>query len=219
MALGDGDTWDETTPTDATVAIQIDDYMRHVAKGVRSRMAFEHEWPSSQAATAEGGKHKYITLQMQSTAPAIAGTQVGAVYQKTVATTGDCLFFLNAATQEIALNKKMYYWYFNDEVETGTSMGATLYLVSDGKIAVARGAISTVASGGAGVQIDVLYNGSSIWNGTTASQIILAPGSTSTAVTAFITTNVTAGGTFTLDIDKVGTVVPGGNVTVMVEVW
>lgn len=83
MALGDGNTWDETLPTDATVAIYIDDYNRDLRKGVRSRMALEHEWPASQSATSEGGKHKFITFQAQTAAPTITGTQIGAVYMNT----------------------------------------------------------------------------------------------------------------------------------------
>ena len=83
MALGDGVTWDESTPVDGTNAVQIDDYIRHYGVGVRKRMANEHEWPSSQSATSEAGAHKYMTLQAQSVKPTLAGTQVGAVYQDT----------------------------------------------------------------------------------------------------------------------------------------
>lgn len=217
MALGDGTSWDETTPTDATLAIQIDDYNRDLRKGVRSRMAIEHEFPDSQAATAEGGRHKYISLQRYTGAPtAVTGTQVGIVYVKTLGTTGDGLVYINAATQEIVLSKKLYFWYLDEAVETGTNSSATLYLVSDGKIAISRAYAGTAPVGSA-LQFDINYNGNSIWTAT-ASQVILAAGSTSTQVTAFVTTNVTAGGTFTLDIDKVGSATPGGNVTVMIEV-
>lgn len=98
MALGDGANWDETVPTDATVAVNIDDYNRDLRVGVRSRMAHEHEWPSSQSATSPSGKHKFITLQNQSTKPTLSGTQVGAVYQKTSA-----LYFENSAGNEVII--------------------------------------------------------------------------------------------------------------------
>src|SRR3990167_7382738 len=98
MALGDGTNWDETVPVDGTTANQIDDYDRDLRVGVRSRMAFEHEWPSSQAATNQGGKHKYITLQNQAAKPTVSGTQVAAVYCKTSA-----LFFEETAGVEIQL--------------------------------------------------------------------------------------------------------------------
>lgn len=218
MALGDGITWDETLPDDNVAISQGDDHILDLRKGVRSRMALEHEWPASQSATAPAGKHKFLTFQLQTAAPTLSGTQVAALYHGTQATTGDVLYFINTATQSIALSKKMYYWYFGGGIATGTKQGATLYLISDGRIALARGYCTTTASGGDGIQVDVNYNGSSIWTAT-ANQIILAPGSTSTSVASFVTTNVTAGGTFQIDIDKVGTGTAGGNVTVMVEVW
>jgi hypothetical protein len=218
MALGDGSTWDETTPTDATLAINIDDYNRDVRVGIRSRMALEHEFPSSQSATAEGGRHKLLTLQRQTSTPTsvLSGTQVGVVYVKTMGTTGDALCYLNAATQEVNLSRRLYFWYLDGAVESGTNVSATLYLVSAGKILVARGLAGTAPTGSE-LQVDIRYNGSSIWTAT-SSQVILAAGSTSTSVTGFVTTNVTAGGTFIIDVDKVGTSVAGGNLTVMVEV-
>ena len=218
MAIGDGTSWDESVPTDGTTAIQIDDYMREIIKGVRSRLALEHEFPTSQAATAEAGRHKVISLQRQTAAPTsvLSGTQYGVVYLKTVGTTGDALFYLNAATQEVNLSRKLYFWYLDGAVETGTNVSASLYLVSDGKILISRMNAKTAPTGCA-LQVDVLYNGSSIWTAT-ASQTILQVGSTSTTVTGFVTTNVTAGGTFVIDVDTIGSGVPGGNVTVMVEV-
>ena len=83
MAIGDGTTWDETTPTDATVAVNIDDYNRDVRVGMRSRFAHEHEMPASQSATSEGGKHKFMTLQEQGVKPTLSGTQIAAIYADT----------------------------------------------------------------------------------------------------------------------------------------
>jgi len=214
MALGDGASWDETTPTDATVAINIDDYNRDLRVGVRSRMALEHEWPSSQSATAEAGMHKYMTLQMQSTHPTLAGTQVAAVYARTVGTTGDGLFYVNAATQEINVSKKTYFWFLEGAFSTGTNVSAKLVLHSAGRIKRAGAYCST--TGTDLTQFDVLYNGSSIWTAT-SSQIILATGSTGTSVSGFVTVNVTSDGVLTLDVDKLGA--GCGSATVWVEVW
>ena len=218
MALGDGTSWDETTPTDATVAIQIDDYNRDLRLGIRSRLALEHEFPTSQAATAEAGRHKLVSLQRYTAAPTtvLSGTQIGVLYCSTVGTTGDGLFYLNASTQAVNLSRKLYFWYIDGTAEPGTNISSTLYIISAGKIIVGRAYAST-APGGSEIQIDVLYNGSSIWTATSA-QLILAAGSTSTTVTGFVTTNITAGGTFVIDMDKTGTSTPGGNVTVMLEV-
>ena len=218
MSLGDGITWDESNPTDATVAINIDDYNRDLRIGVRGRLALEHEFPSSQSATAEAGRHKLVSLQRYTGAPTtvLSGTQVGVVYVKTVATTGDSLFYLNAATQEINLSRKLYFWYIDGTAEPGANVSSTLYILSDGKILAGRMYAGT-APAGSEVQVDVRYNGDSIWTAT-SSQLILAAGSTSTGVTTFVTTNITAGGTFVIDVDKTGTSTPGGNLTVMLEV-
>lgn len=106
MALGDGTGWDETTPTDLTVAINIDDYNRDLRLGTRSRLAIEHEWPTSQSATSEAGKHKFITLQEQAAKPTIAGTQLGAVYIKTVGAGLQEIFYENEAGSEIQITDR-----------------------------------------------------------------------------------------------------------------
>ncbi len=114
MALGDGITWDETEPTDATVAVNIDDYNRDLRKGIRGRLALEHEFPDSQSATSEAGRHRYVSFQNQATrpAPSIAGTQIGGIYVKTQG-----LFFVNTATQEV-------------QIVNGTAVGDNKVLIS-----------------------------------------------------------------------------------------
>lgn len=107
MALGDGITWDESVPIDATEAIYIDDHMRHLYTAVRSRMALEHEFPSSQAATAEGGKHKFITMQTQGVKPTLSGTQLGAVYCKSAGAAEQVLFFEDSAGNENAISPRL----------------------------------------------------------------------------------------------------------------
>lgn len=79
----DGSAWDETTPTNSDLANEIDDIARDIKQGVRARMAQEHVFPSSQAATSAAGFHKFVTFQAQSAAPALVygtATQVGAVF-------------------------------------------------------------------------------------------------------------------------------------------
>lgn len=99
MALGDGTSWDETLPTDNTQAVQIDDHILDVRKGIRSRFALEHESPASQTGTSEAGRHKYITLQEQTGQPtAITGTQIAGVYASSHSTQGFELFFARTGT-------------------------------------------------------------------------------------------------------------------------
>jgi len=99
MALGDGITWDESQPTDATAAIQADDYFRDIKKGIRGRMALEHEFPASQSVTAEAGMHKFITFQAQASAPTISGTQIAGLY----VSTANALTFINSAGTSTAI--------------------------------------------------------------------------------------------------------------------
>lgn len=214
--MAEGDSWDESTPTDANLAVSIDNYNRELRKGVRGRMAHEHVWADSQSATSEAGQHKFLTLRMQDSAVAIAGSQVGAVYL-TSSGSGSYIMAINTATQEVNLSKRLYYWFMGGDIATGSNASAELVLISDGRVSLANAICSTTASGGDGIQIDVIYEGTSIWTAT-SSQLILAPGSTSTAVSSFVQTVMTAGGSLTIDVDKVGTGTAGGNVTVMLEV-
>lgn len=127
MALGDGITWDESTPTDATTANTIDDYNRDLRKGVRNRMALEHEWPSSQSATSEGGVHKYISFQSQASVPVISGTQLGSVYMSS----GNVLMFSVGTTAGTQI------------VPFVATAGSTIQVVSTQVSALATGTTQT----------------------------------------------------------------------------
>lgn len=106
MPLGSGDSWDETNPTNSTLATSIDDYDRDLRIGVRSRMALEHEWPTSQSATNQAGQHKFVTLQNQAAKPTVSGTQLAAVYSKTVGAGLQELFYENEAGTEVQLTNR-----------------------------------------------------------------------------------------------------------------
>ena len=112
MALGDGITWIETGFTNASDADTIDNEATDIRKGVRSRMAIEHEWGASQTGTGEAGQHKYLTLQDQATGPGskITGTQLGAI---TIQTSGSgvemfvaCAATATTAGSDIQLTKQ-----------------------------------------------------------------------------------------------------------------
>lgn len=106
MTVGDGANWDETNPTNSTLATSIDDYDRDLRVGVRSRMALEHEWPASQSSTAQGGSHKFVTLQNQSAKPTVSGTQLAALYTKTVGSGLQELYWENEAGTEVQLTSR-----------------------------------------------------------------------------------------------------------------
>lgn len=160
MALGDGDTWDETTPTDGTQGIQIDDYIRDLRKGTRGRMAIEHEWPASQSATSQAGAHKFVTFQDQASKPTLAGTQVGAIYQKTSA-----LYFENSAGVEIQITtgtsvvSDTFSSHF--AIASGTAThGATLSLISGYSSSQVTCFVSVNDNNSANTSWDIDENGS-----------------------------------------------------------
>lgn len=98
----DGSTWDEANPTNGTLANEIDDNMRDIKVGVSGRMRQEHIWPTSQASTAEGGYHTYISFQAQTgnpTVPVVASaTQAGILF-----VTAGMLTFRNSAGSNVTL--------------------------------------------------------------------------------------------------------------------
>ena len=57
-------TWDETTPTNSTVANQIDDYIRNLRIDLRERMAVDHDNSSDDTDTL--GYHDKVTLKVRS---------------------------------------------------------------------------------------------------------------------------------------------------------
>ncbi len=96
----DGTEWDETTPTNASPANEIDDNMRDMKSGVSGRMAHEHVWSTSQAATNEAGLHKYVSFVEQTSSPGLVvgtNTQQGLLYVDSAA---NSLIFKDSAGGE-----------------------------------------------------------------------------------------------------------------------
>lgn len=82
----DGSAWNESSPTNSDLANEIDDYMRDIKIGVRSRMENEHVWSSSQTATGSDGQHKFITLKAQTSTPSLVygtSTQAACIFADT----------------------------------------------------------------------------------------------------------------------------------------
>jgi hypothetical protein len=97
----DGSLHDELNPQNSTPLNEGDDAIRDVKIGLRSRLAFEHIWPSSQTSTSEAGLHSHITFKNQAAAPTLVvgtNTQVGALY-----VTANALRFLNSASTAITV--------------------------------------------------------------------------------------------------------------------
>lgn len=97
-ALGDGDAWDETTPSNSTLLSDGDDHIRDVRKGIRIRMEYEH---ATLAGSSVGGKHKFMTMQTQAVKPTVSGAQTAALYVKDVGAGVIELFYEDEAANEI----------------------------------------------------------------------------------------------------------------------
>lgn len=81
-------SWDETKPADADGANTLGTRSRNDRIAVRERMAEDHEWPST---GTEGGYHKKVTLQEQSTNPTLAADEF-ALYTKEAAGKSNLFF-------------------------------------------------------------------------------------------------------------------------------
>jgi microcystin-dependent protein len=97
----DGSTWDTASPTNATIANEIDDVARDMKIGMVGRLNQEHIWLGGQVATAEAGMHRYISLQSQAAPPALVtgtNTAQGAVYS-----TLGALTYINSASTVVPI--------------------------------------------------------------------------------------------------------------------
>ena len=130
MALGDGTGWDETIPSDSTVASNIDDYNRDLRIGIADRLGQEHIHP---ATSSVGGQHKWITLQALTTFPTLtpSATQVASVFCEVVDTKHE-LFFRNQDGQET-------------QITSGGDVNVTTFLT--GMILLWSGAETAIPSG------------------------------------------------------------------------
>lgn len=122
MALGDGTQWDETNPQQTTLANTIDSYDRDLRIGVRLRMGNEHVWPSSQTGSGQAGQHLFITMQAQTSVPALTGSQVGVVYIDT----NNNLIYNNGTSVKLTNNGalNMVYVKVSNTQLSGTAGGA-----------------------------------------------------------------------------------------------
>jgi len=149
MALGDGATWNESLPDNDTDLVRGDDYQRDLRVGVRSRMAHEHLWPSSQTGTAQAGYHKWVTFQPATTNPSdlIAGTTAGAI--SFVSSAGYQMLVADSAGRNVQVTY------------TGGLHGAGIHMSGQTKGGMAYAAGATTAGWsvvGIGTTNDIMYS-------------------------------------------------------------
>ena len=98
---------------------------------------------------------------------------------------------------------------------TGTSLTPTLIVHSTLTIIQAYAYVKTVNTG-ASLIIDINKNGTSIWNVTQANRLTIAASDADhyATQTSFDTTSLAEGDLLTLDIDTIGSTIPGSDLTV-----
>jgi hypothetical protein len=117
------------------------------------------------------------------------------------------------------LNEKKYYndrvvlFYIAGDLVTGTNLSARVTVPFDGEIEKAVAYIGTAPTG-ADVIFDIHRNGVSIWNTTQANRITVAATANTATQTKFDTITVNEGDYFTIDVDQIGSTLPGTSATV-----
>lgn len=196
MPIGDGATWDESNPTDATLANQIDDYQRDLRKGTRARLAIEHVWPLSQTGTSEAGYHTYITFQNQTgipTMPVVASsTQSGMLFMS-----AGNLFFQNSAAGVATLIAS------GAGLNVANALYSTTGTLGDLLIGTSGGTLHALAIGSSGQILTASTGGTGVvWASNSALLTVTANGSTvvPSALKIYMGTSAMAGGTASVTV-------------------
>lgn len=91
----------------------------------------------------------------------------------------------------------------------------TPVLVVPGNLTIIKAyAVVKTASGGLPILIDINKNGTSIWSVTQGNRLSITAGATTANQTVFDTTQLADGDQLTIDIDQIGSVTAGADLTV-----
>ena len=107
-------------------------------------------------------------------------------------------------------------WYVSGEQETGTNVSARITLPFDGKIVKAKAYLATAPTG-ANFLIDINLNGTTLW-ASSGKLTVLATENSATALTSFDKTTVFEDDYFTIDIDQIGSTLPGEDLTIQLHI-
>ena len=112
---------------------------------------------------------------------------------------------------------KTIIFYYAGVAKTGTSVSSTIFMPVSGIISRAW-AYSDVAPTGSSMILDITKNATSIWNLHPSDRLTIAAGAYTGATATFDTTEYSKNDYFRLDIDQVGSTVPGSDLTVGLEI-
>jgi hypothetical protein len=108
-------------------------------------------------------------------------------------------------------------WYLPHDVEVGTNKSAYLVVPFSGEIVKATAYAKTSPVGAMTLKIDINKNGTTIW-GNQDNRLQFASGANTATSSTFTTTSVAENDYFTLDIDSIGSTLPGTDITVMLQI-
>ncbi len=117
-------------------------------------------------------------------------------------------------SKRIAVNRA-FVWAISGAQVTGTNVGAR-YVAPQALTILKCWLIVRTAPTGAAILIDINKNGSTIWS-TQGNRGTIAAAATTGNTTTFNTTALAAGDYLDLDIDQIGSTVPGSDLTVVLE--
>ena len=104
-------------------------------------------------------------------------------------------------------------WTVTGTLTTGTSVSPILIVPNNLTIIKAYAAVKTAPTGQA-ILIDINIGGTSIWASTQANRLTIAASALTGTQTSFDTTALTDGGLLTVDLDQVGSILPGESLTI-----
>lgn len=116
----------------------------------------------------------------------------------------------------VNLYTRQILWYLPDTtLLTGTDKSATIVYRGPDLTLVRWDIRAKTGPTGSSLIADVNLAGTSLWNTTQANRPAIAAGATSGTGTSFDTVTITAADVLTLDIDQIGSTVPGERITII----
>jgi hypothetical protein len=115
-------------------------------------------------------------------------------------------------TERIDTNRVICF-YIAGDLAIGTNLSARVSVPFDGEITKAVAYIATAPTG-ASVIFDINKNGTSIWATTTGNRVTVAATANTGTQTSFDTILVSKDDYFTIDVDQIGSTLPGTSATV-----
>jgi hypothetical protein len=128
------------------------------------------------------------------------------------------LYAINDAGTDIELSEYTPTFVFPmaGSLYVGTSL--TIQGVAPKTLTITKAYASVkTAPTGANLVIDINKNGTSIWDATQANRLTVTVANTSGTQTAFNTTSLVEGDVLTVDIDTVGSTIPGSDLVVLLK--